>query len=219
MTLAKRLAEGLAPRTAGRGGLPLVAGLAAICLLLMAASLNEALEFQRPAILAGAWWRCLTGHLCHYGYPHLILNLTGAWLLVVVFREVGWAVWVWVGLMAALAVAAGLLMEPDPLTSYRGLSGVLYGSAAAAGVVRGVGPRRRWLLLPALLGGVAAADAMAPGARMVAEGIPAHPAAHLYGLVGGVSAALVLRVGSAVGKRAAIRYPSAPRCARDPSWP
>ena len=84
-------------------------------------------EFDRDAILAGEAWRALTGQLLHWSEPHLTLNLAGAALLAVWFRDLPTRFWFAAGTCAALAVALGLLLEARPLASYRGLSGVLYG--------------------------------------------------------------------------------------------
>jgi rhomboid family GlyGly-CTERM serine protease len=200
------------------GGRRVAVALGVLCLLALLAGSGETLEFQRSAILEGAWWRVVTGHLVHHGYAHLLLNGAGAWLLLVVFREISWRIWGFIFLAAALAVSAGLLLETEPLDTYRGLSGVLFGAAAAAGVVRGRCADGRWLLLPALLVGAGLVDLLTFSGRTVGNGVPVHAAAHLYGLVGGVCAALLLVGRGLVGKRSPIRYHSAPRCAREPSW-
>ena len=33
------------------------------------------LQYDRQAVLAGAWWRCLTGHLVHWNTEHLVWDL------------------------------------------------------------------------------------------------------------------------------------------------
>jgi len=184
-----------------RDGRPLAAAITAACLLLAAGGFSEALEFDRAHILDGAWWRIFTGQLCHFGAGHLAMNLLGVWLLVILFRDIRLTAWIWIALASASAVGAGLLLEPEPLASYRGLSGLLYGWTAGAAVLRGA-RQRPWLLVPVLLGvSVVLEMAVGTGTRAVLEGVPVHATAHLYGLTGGVLAGAVLALSHTLRSR------------------
>lgn len=84
----------------------------------------EQLSYQREAILAGEWWRLLTGHLVHASGTHLLWCSTAFLVLgASVEREMGRA---YVGFLAlsAVAVAAGLFVLMPRLSWYCGLSGI-----------------------------------------------------------------------------------------------
>jgi rhomboid family GlyGly-CTERM serine protease len=159
-------------------------------------------RYDRQAILAGEWWRVLTGNLVHFDRWHLAMNLAGLallwWLFVADARLRDWLA---VGLASALAVGLGLLAFDPSLAWYLGLSGVAHGWWAAAAVFA----YRRWpleaLVSGALLGAKTAVEQrygallgplLDPSFAVVVD-------AHLYGAVGGLAAALVLR-----GRRAPL---------------
>ena len=90
-----------------------------------------ALAYERDAILAGQWWRVLTGQYLHLSLGHLIGNMLGlgvAWLL---FAS-NWQGWRFVGLTVICVVGSNLgmfLLHPS-IEYYVGFSGALYGLIA-----------------------------------------------------------------------------------------
>ncbi len=89
-------------------------------------ALHALLVWERADILAGQWWRIVTGNLTHTNAIHLMMNIAG--LLVIFFlhrryysdRSLVPMVWL---MMAAI----GLVMFFSPYSWYAGLSGVLHG--------------------------------------------------------------------------------------------
>ncbi|MBC7983971.1 MAG: hypothetical protein H7Y02_08960, partial [Candidatus Obscuribacterales bacterium] len=73
MTVLKRpLLPGLSRLAWWQLGL---AGLTMVLLWSGGTQVTEALRYHRAGILAGQFWRLLTGHLVHFDFRHLALNL------------------------------------------------------------------------------------------------------------------------------------------------
>jgi rhomboid family GlyGly-CTERM serine protease len=176
---------------APRAGPWILAGVAvAATLLWMLPGVADRVDFERTEILNGAWWRALTGQLTHWDGAHLFWNVAGVALLALWFRSADGVFWVASGSGAALAIALGLLAEPNPLEHYRGLSGVVYGWFVAAvawhagggralrGAIAGV------VLFWVVLGVWAEALPFVEHGRTLPTGMPVHATAHLYGIAG-----------------------------------
>jgi rhomboid family GlyGly-CTERM serine protease len=166
--------------------LPVLGGAAAVA----------ALRYERAAIADGQWWRLLSCHLVHFDVRHLALNLAGLgllwWLFVADARPRDW---LGVVLAAALTVGGGLYVLEPGVAWYLGLSGVLHGVWAAAALFAW----RRWPLEALVTGALLAAKlvaerALGPLSGAVDAALPVIVAAHLYGALGGLAAAVALRV-------------------------
>ncbi|MSU45858.1 MAG: rhombosortase [Lacunisphaera sp.] len=88
---------------------------------------RNALVYDRPAVLAGEFWRMWTGHLVHFGWPHLVAD--GGLLLIL-----GWPLGLKHPVFSRFALLllppfiCGVLLWFDPtLTRYAGLSAVNLG--------------------------------------------------------------------------------------------
>lgn len=94
---------------------------------------RHSLRWDRHAVLAGEYWRLLTGHLIHLSLSHAVWNLAGAVFLYAVFRHI-WSLREWIVVMAValLGINIGLWWRTPLLDWYVGLSGVLHAVAAAA---------------------------------------------------------------------------------------
>ncbi|KAB7624029.1 rhombosortase [Alkalilimnicola sp. S0819] len=149
------------------------------------------LRYEREQVLAGEWWRLLSGQLVHLGPVHLLLNLAGlgllAWLFAPALRAAQW----W-GLLAGswLGIALGFVLLEPQLAWYVGLSGVLHG-LLAGGALMGSGLPTG--LRPVLLLGILLKlgwEQWAGGAPATAGlvGGPIIVNAHLYGACGGLLA-------------------------------
>ncbi|MBL3555499.1 rhombosortase [Marinobacter sp. JB05H06] len=87
-----------------------------------------ALEWSRPGIAAGEYWRLITGHWVHLGTNHLLLNLAGLLVTSLLFtRHPPLAWWLSYLALAPLVISAGLLLIAPELAWYRGFSGCLHG--------------------------------------------------------------------------------------------
>lgn len=153
------------------------------------------LRYDRLAILGGQWWRLLSGNMVHLGWPHLVLNLAGLFLVWLLFRHtLTTRRWILVTAASALAIGGGLLMFDPGLEWYVGLSGVLHG-LFAAGLVTALfaGNRADWLLLIFFAAKIAWEQSVGtmPGTAEIAGGNVIVDA-HLYGAIGGAVAALLL---------------------------
>ncbi|MDJ0938923.1 MAG: rhombosortase [Woeseiaceae bacterium] len=155
------------------------------------------LRFDRPAIEAGEAWRLVSGHFTHLGWSHWALNIAGlllSWYLV--GRAFGTRGWLLVIVASIAAIDLGFWFAMPGLNWYVGLSGMLHGLIAAGAI--GSWPSRR--LEAALIGGFVVfklayeivagpvpGSASAAGGNVITE-------AHLFGAIGGVLAALALRI-------------------------
>jgi len=85
-------------------------------------------NFNRTAIIAGEYWRIVTGHFFHTNTAHLLLNFAGLFMLWLLHGQY-YTVQQYVLLMVVLCTATSLFIlgfSPD-LKLYVGLSGVLHG--------------------------------------------------------------------------------------------
>ncbi|NMH63884.1 rhombosortase [Shewanella salipaludis] len=161
--------------------------------------LDAGLAYRRSEIAQGQWWRLISGNLLHTNHWHLLMNLAGLWVLLLLhhfhYRLNGLLC-----LLASLCLLEGLglyLFYPG-LLAYVGLSGMLHG-LFAYGAIQDIrtGTKSGYLLLlgviikvanEQLFGAPADVSAMI-GARVATE-------SHLVGLVCGLGCgALVLVYG------------------------
>lgn len=167
------------------------------------------LAYDRGAVAAGQLWRLLSASFVHLGWYHLVLNLVGLLIFVLLCRQ-RLPAWSWLLRFAslALAVTLGLFLFAPRWQGYVGLSGVLHGL-----FLLGLLPRVRaghWGALLAMIylfgklawemrTGVAVSDEQAIGGRVVLE-------AHLFGTIGAILYLLV----SVAGRRFSPQ-PATPR--------
>lgn len=175
----------------------LIAAVGCALLGAFAQAVNPFLEYRRESLEGLQLWRLLTAHVAHLGLAHGVLN--GAALLLVwrIFRaSIGRSEWGWLLLGSVVAVDAGLyLLSPD-VEWYVGASGALHGLFGGSAVLMLGRDARAYGI--ALLLGLAAKlvwEQVSGGAMTSAAlgDAPVVTAAHLYGAIGGLSAALLLR--------------------------
>jgi rhomboid family GlyGly-CTERM serine protease len=108
--------------------------------------------YDRNAILAGEWWRAVTGHWVHFSLRHFLYD-------TIAFGIAGWMIenrncknFAWLCVLAVFSISASMLLIEPRLQICGGLSGL----ATAAGVflaVNGLAERGawRWICSTALL--------------------------------------------------------------------
>lgn len=173
--------------------LAIIVGVA--CIVFQVSGLVEVLQFSRNDILAGQWWRVITGNLVHLGYPHLALNLAGLAVISALLAPV-LNIWQWLvtGTISMLGVGLGLLAFEPQLNWYVGLSGVLYGLLLGGAIAEFRHRRMIAILLAAYtigkivweqLYGAAESSEIITGGTVIVN-------AHLYGMISGAVAVCAL---------------------------
>jgi rhomboid family GlyGly-CTERM serine protease len=154
------------------------------------------LRFDRAAIVAGEWWRLLSGHLVHLGLSHMLLNIAALLLLWwLVGTGLTLAGWLLVTAWSLVCIDLGLWLLDPALSWYVGLSGLLHGLFAAGLIGRGQTAPVESLILGALLAAKLLFEQLVgplPGSESSTGGAVVVNA-HLYGAAGGIAAALSLR--------------------------
>ncbi len=155
--------------------------------------LRNALSYQRQAIAAGEWWRVLSAHFVHLDAGHALLNGLGLVLMWALFaRDYSPLRWLAIYLTSALTISAGLWLFEPQVEWYVGASGALHGVMAAGTLAH---LRRRdldgWILAVFIVAKlsyeqIAGSMPFAGSAHTLVD-------AHLYGAIGGLVIALLLR--------------------------
>ena len=180
----------------------------ALAMILIQASgepLVQALRFERETILAGEYWRLLSGHVVHLGWAHLLLNLVGLALVYVLGgNRLSPVVWGLTGLLVALVIDAGLWLWKTEIQWYAGLSGILHGWFVVS--VIALGREYGWRVGTPLLVLVATKLAWEMwrgpvpgtteliGGRVIVE-------VHLFGALAGVASAAVMEISRRITRR------------------
>lgn len=162
-----------------------------VLLALGGEAVRLALRYERDGVLAGEWWRLLTGHFVHGGRAHLLLNMAGLGLIAGLFpRDYTMRQWLIVGCASIAAIDLGFVLFEPQLTWYVGLSGLLHGVLAAGAV-------SWWRHESKLLAGSLTAVLIGKlsweqwrGALPLSGDMNVIVDAHLYGALGGMLAAL-----------------------------
>lgn len=195
--MAERVIRGGSDSNRGDLAVLVVATILILALAAFGDTPREALRWSRSDIAAGQWWRWFTGHLVHLDLPHAALNVAAALVLAGIFGRVySWRRTLVVLLIGIAAIDAGLWWLVD-IEWYVGLSGVLHAYAAAVVVRRIIdtGDFLAWGVAIFGLGKLAwentsgALPLAAPGTIVVTD-------AHLFGVIGGMVAGLLLRTGA-----------------------
>ena len=178
----------------GRLGLAL---LGACLLLLLPALWGEggrlALRYDRDALSQGQLWRLLTAHWVHLGLRHSLVNVLGFALLWALFvRDYSARQWLLIVFAALAVIDAGLWLWDSTVRWYVGSSGVLHGILAAGTVANLKRREPQGLALAALLAGKLLYEQRV-GPLPFSGSSAVVVDAHLFGVVGGVAAALGLK--------------------------
>jgi len=175
-------------------GLGLLGGCA--LLLILAASGDAGrilLRYDRAALAHGELWRLLSAHLVHLNFHHALLNCAGLILMWALFAR-DYAPRRWLPIVAATfaAIDAGLWVFDSTVLWYVGSSGALHG-VMAAGTLAHLRRRERdgTVLAAFLLAKLAFEHWVGP--LPLSGSDPVVVDAHLYGVLGGLTAAAFLR--------------------------
>ncbi len=181
-----------------------------VILHLLRAELTPWLEFDRSAIYQGQWWRILTGHFLHTNSWHLVMNLGGLALIMLLHGMYYRPIQLWLHLLlGSTLIGLAILFWSPQITIYVGLSGWLH-----ALLVSGccIDIQRQWssgwLILAAVFGKVIW-EQWQGASQDVVTLIEAEVAtdAHLYGAVVGLllyAALLFVRRFSQASDQAAV---------------
>lgn len=150
-------------------------------------------RYARDAIALGEWWRLVSCHFVHFDRAHALANLLGfvlVWSLVA--RTLSVRQWLLCIVCSIGAVSAGLWWLSPRVQWYVGASGFLHGLLICGAVVAARSrDRLAWLVLlivAAKLGYEQWSGALPFSGEMLVV-----TDAHLYGAVGGLLAAMLLR--------------------------
>ena len=152
--------------------------------------------FDRNLINQGQWWKVFSGNFTHSNIPHLLLNLSGLWLLMLLFIDsLSAKTFIISTIFLSLIVGAGLFYFTPELSRYYGFSGVLYGLyfvAAISAILQN--DRFTGISVALLISGKICWDYFTGGNQSSAEliGIPVANDAHLYGFIGSLLITIVL---------------------------
>ena len=173
----------------------LVIALLCVCIAAFGDAARELLRYDRVAIAGGEFWRLLSAHFAHLGYPHLALNLTGlllVWLLV--GRLYSTRQWLLVAAFSIVVMGAGFWFVDSEMRWYVGLSGLLHG-LLLAGAIAGIRslPVESIVIAAVVVAKLAYEQIVGPlpGSEYVA-GAAVVVNAHLYGAIGGALAAAAI---------------------------
>jgi rhomboid family GlyGly-CTERM serine protease len=154
-------------------------------------SLGEALRYERALVLDGEIYRLFSAHFVHVDGTHLATNLIGLALIwALVGREARASRWVIGFLASAMSVGLGLFIMAPEIQWYVGLSGVLHG-LVVAGACQALWHHR---FLLGLVMVKLVWEQFYPSAGNYAFGIPVIIDAHLFGALGGLLAAGLMKM-------------------------
>jgi rhomboid family GlyGly-CTERM serine protease len=177
--------------------LPLLLAALSLLVAMLGNEIQNALRYDRLAIISGQWWRVFSAHVTHLGWSHLVMNLAGlalVWFLV----GASLSTWRWIGvfLVCCLGVSAGLWAFNPELRWYVGLSGVLHGLLCAGCLISiRRGHSHNWPILILLWLKLIWEQVAGPlpGSATTAGG-PVIVDAHFYGAISGLLISMVFTV-------------------------
>jgi rhomboid family GlyGly-CTERM serine protease len=111
--------------------MPAALSAVATVLMLGGETWQQALAYQRQAIAAGQWWRLLSGNFVHLSWWHLFFNVLSLGLLALLCPErLPMAEWLRRIVALGAGMSLGLYWLAPGVSSYVGLSGMIYGMFA-----------------------------------------------------------------------------------------
>jgi rhomboid family GlyGly-CTERM serine protease len=173
-----------------------VIAVAAIFIQIGGDGVRDSLAFSRADLDTGQLWRFMTGHFVHLGWSHLFLNLAGLALVAyLVGNTFDCFKWVFIAFVSIVTIDAGFWFLNPELDWYVGLSGLLHGLLAAGLLVGVLQLDRESIVLAVFVLAKLAWEQISgplPGSEASSGGVVIVDA-HLYGALGGLLAAVLLR--------------------------
>lgn len=195
------------PTTPQQMSMPLIVILVSLLAYAFDASLSELLVYQRDLVTQGEVWRAFSGHFFHTNGFHFLLNgaaVAMLWALHGQFYTIKRYLFVFVN--SAIICAIGIHWFSPNIEQYVGLSGILHG-IFIWGAIEDIKAKERtgYLLLLGVILKIAHEQYFG-ASEDVAELIGANVAinAHLWGVIGGIFAALLLIVIKSSAKKEVI---------------
>jgi len=168
----------------------LISILAMSLLLIIGQLLQSEIVFDRNAIQSGQWWKAISGNFTHSNIPHLLLNLSGLCLLMLLFIDsLNTKTFILSTIFLSIIVGLGLFYFTPELNRYYGFSGILYGLYFVAAICAILdNDRFTGISVAVLIAGKILWDYITGGNQSSAEliGVPVANDAHLYGFIGAV---------------------------------
>lgn len=96
---------------------------------------RELFAYKSDLFRNGEFWRSVSGHFTHLGWPHFLLNafgLLGVWSLY--GKTFNAALWAVIFLTCSIGISFGFTIFDNDIQNYVGLSGILHGAVAAGAV-------------------------------------------------------------------------------------
>nr|WP_309247282.1 rhombosortase [Shewanella sp. VB17] len=118
-------------------------------IILFYVSIDDLLAYERNEIALGEYWRLFTGNLLHTNIWHLVMNVAGLWVIILLHQQhyhlTGFTLFF---ITLCLLQGTGLYLFYPNVLGYIGLSGVLHG-IFTYGAIKDiqVGMRSGYLLL------------------------------------------------------------------------
>jgi len=160
------------------------------CILVIGQWFQNDLFFNRNDINKGQWWKIISGNFTHSNIPHLLLNLSGLWVLFLLFIDsLSSKSFILSNIFLSIVVGLGLYFFTPELIGYYGFSGVLYGLYFVAAVCAILeNDLFTGISVALLISGKIMWDYFTGGNQASAEliGIPVANDAHLYGFIGAI---------------------------------
>ncbi len=176
---------------------PLIIAVVFVTLVLITLQpLQTTLVFQRDLIEQGQWWRIISGNLVHSNISHLLLNLSGLWIMAFLFIDsLSAKTFLVSSFILCFFVGLGLYYLDHELIKYYGFSGVLYGLFLLGGVTTLIAKDYfTGISIIVFISGKLIWDLINGGSTSSEEliGIPVAVNAHLYGVTGALLISLFL---------------------------
>ncbi|MEZ8326136.1 rhombosortase [Vibrio cyclitrophicus] len=162
-----------------------------LCVLFQFEPIQAWVVWDSNAIAEGQWWRILTGNFSHTNYSHLLMNLTGLWIISYLFQPSKKPLAL---AMLVISLVTGVALLFSSIQIYVGLSGTLHGLFGLFALNEALSGRRSsWLLVLGLITKIAWEQLIGPSST-TGELINARVAieAHLAGAIAGGFMAMAL---------------------------
>ena len=164
-------------------------GLIVLCVLLQWFDTITVLRYDRNLVLAGEWYRMLSGNFVHLNASHLLMNILGIALVLVFFAtHLKTSQWLILIIFSSLFVSVSLQLFNPSVLRYVGLSGVLHGLFIAGAVIEiRRFPVSGWLLSAILVAKLVweQLNGAMPGSESMIKGNVLVDS-HLYGAISGL---------------------------------